>query len=367
MLRRPGSYAAMLVAGLVAALLPAGSAAALGPATQATTQLVSLDITPSRTTLRQAELARVTVTAHLSDPDPGGVVPADRVVPGDRSMECPCVLVRGTGRTPQAWGARVLTLHLTSGTPNDGVWTASFLVGAADAGRWSVAQIAAGDLHLDDMFGDLLPVDRLLETVPAFDLQGSDFPELTLSLPRGPVRPGTTYAVSGTAHYATSHRPAVGLRLEVSYDACGWVDGVGSPAGVVRVDARGRWQLRSRAVSGSWCAVFGATPGAREAVSQVSVSRMFLNAAVTARPSSTSVRRGARVTVSGQITPASSGVLQQLSGRRWVRVRDIPFGRSFSVRVPTSPRGTSTYRVRVPQSDFSVGAGSSRSFQVRVR
>lgn len=105
------------------------------------TQLTSLRFSWMGGLLQKTQVKYVTVSLTLVDPD--GIVLSTRGW-GDGPVDCPCVLVEHLLRVePHSRFARAVTLHLTSGTNKNGVWSGRFALGAADAGFWRPIMMAA--------------------------------------------------------------------------------------------------------------------------------------------------------------------------------------------------------------------------------
>ncbi|NHC15000.1 peptidase associated/transthyretin-like domain-containing protein [Motilibacter deserti] len=363
-----------LAALAAAALVPAAPAAALEPPPGTETRLESLTLAPADTSLTRGELSTVRVRAHLVDPDPGGVqVKGAAVGPDQWLPSCPCVSVTFSGRSrSQAWNGRDVPLKLASGSAQDGVWEGSFVVGAASAGRWTATRIVAGDLWRPEdgpYDNNLVSLEPLVPELPSFLVTGTDWPLLTLQLPKAPVRAGSRFVVRGTARYATSRKPAAGVRVTVRREMCYSVDGAGGVVvGSARTNAQGEWALATREASGSWCARVGDVAGVLEPVSQVAETRAFVRAVVTARAAAASVRLGRTVNVTGKVTPALGLQLERLSGRTWRRVAAAYAQNDGTYKVALKPtaRGTGTYRVRALTDPYRALGSASPTFRVRA-
>lgn len=203
---------AALTAGLLmlgGALLPQASAVGVP------TQVTHLSFSWSGGTLVRSQARTVTVSLTLVDPDG---VPVSGIIAGDSGLTCPCVALQNV--SPPVAGSvpgRIVTLHLTSGTSTNGVWSGRFAVGAADAGIWHPSQIAAGDLvgHSpvvpppDDQTLTDMPAPF---THPSMNVRGYDWPRAWLGTP---VRSGAGYVVRGGVMLSRSATPVAGMRLEI--------------------------------------------------------------------------------------------------------------------------------------------------------
>jgi len=120
--------AATLLFGGVALSFPSAPAHAATP-----TQLTHLSFSWSGGLLARTQVKIVTVSLTLVDPDG---IPLSSVGVGDQyGLACPCVTLGNVNPAePRSEPGRDVTLHLTSGTNMNGVWSGRFAVGAADAG-----------------------------------------------------------------------------------------------------------------------------------------------------------------------------------------------------------------------------------------
>ncbi len=363
--RRAAQLLALTLGLAVSAGSPAAQALERVPGTA--TRLESLTFDQAALTLTRGALARVNVSAHLIDPDPDGVVAASEGVSTDAGAPCPCVIV---GResdvgTRQASGWRVVSLSLASGTAQDGVWVGGFTLGAIDNGMWTATQIAAGDLRRQEesqFDSNTVAVDGLIDAVPVVAVTGSDWPVLSLTLPRGPVPFATAYVVSGTARYSATHAPAARLSLQVRHSYCD-ESGAGQLLTTVTTDAAGRFTATGRQAAGTWCAFFGAGTGTQP-VSEVNAHRAFVQSRVSVRLSSPTVRAGRPVTLRGTTGGAMEAVVERLQGRRWVRVKTVSGTRWNVTFVPR--RGTTTLRVRTLPDTSNALPFATPAFRVRA-
>jgi hypothetical protein len=100
------------------------------------------------------------------------------------------------------------------------------------------------------------------------------------------------------------------------------------------------------------------------------VKAVTVRTIVTSKLSRTTVARGGAVTISGSVTPkhARQNVLvQRLVGKVWKTVATVKLSStsSYAYKLPTSARGTFTYRV-VKTADVDHGAGFSRPLNLKV-
>ncbi|NHC43843.1 hypothetical protein [Motilibacter aurantiacus] len=338
------------------AALATGLAAA-PPAAQAAeddTALTSLVVTVSDDSLVRSELVTLTVQARLTDPD--GVTHRRGGVGGEAEDDCPCVVLRADGGVaPQAYNVRVVRLRLIEGTPQDGLWSGSAVLGAVNAGRWRATAVNAGDLQLPDLTGagpQPVPVKRLLGVEPAVNVRGRDWPLATLVTPKpGSVRAGNAYTVRGTFRYSRSGAPAPGQRLTLR-SCIGDLNETGTLLATVATRADGTWSRRMTKPVGYWCLFFGETNLTLQPASRIVATRVFARAAVTAKASRRAVDAGTNVAVSGRAIGASTVRLQRRTGRTWVTVGSTGTGGSntagsytYLLRATPPRPGTWSYRV----------------------
>ena len=217
----------LIVAG---ALLPQGAATAATP-----TQLTNLGVSWSGGLLQRTQVKYVTVSMTLVDPD--GISPSD-VVFYQRDLACPCVVFQKTPMTGQGRPYRIVTLHLTSGTSTNGVWSGRFAVGAADYGIWRPTAKAAGDIMGVDPFENPAPT-----SVPTpwdqvtVNVRGYDWPRAWLGTP---VPSGSRFMISGGVGLSRSSVAVAGLRLEIR-TPCNLVAEPSSMRTAVRTNSAGRY------------------------------------------------------------------------------------------------------------------------------
>jgi hypothetical protein len=249
---------------LSAAVLAVSAGVALSltapPAHAATpTQLTNLRFSWMGGLLQKTQVKYVTVSLTLVDPD--GIEPVS-VDYGDESISCPCVVIGHVLRpVPTSRSARVVHLHLASGTNTNGVWTGRFAVGAADAGFWRPTRMAAGDIVATDIAGPGLtgvPAPRNQVTV---NVRGYDWPRAWLGTP---VKTGANYVVRGGVGLSRSAVPVAGLRLEIRLGCEQFIQNLGAYRNVVRTSTRGLYAYTvtpANLRSSSWvCAAAVAYP-----------------------------------------------------------------------------------------------------------
>lgn len=380
--RRPGSVMLLLATVLLCPPVSDAHAAEVHPA-GTPTRLAGLDMSLSRLSVSGKELANLSVTAHLVDPD--GVAVESTFDGGEDYFPCPCVLLERTtpALDPQAAGTLLLPLLLAGGTPEDGFWSLNTDLAAADAGTWTVAAIGGGDFRdpLKSGGSELVPVAGLGPAVPRVTLRGSEWLRLGLEYPasvRIPARNGAPASVrgpvilSGRAYFAGGSRPAARVRLTVADGDCGAQDAC-HVLGNVRTDVRGRWTLRVPRIFGPATVeyparrVIGTGYAGKPLVSTplVLASGEFDRVAArvgTPRYTKVRGRRQAALPVTLQWAPSASraGVtlsLQRWTGNTWATVRRVRTSNLRTVVRTYPPTGLSFYRLTVSDpGDLTKGA-----------
>ncbi|RKS75674.1 hypothetical protein CLV35_2151 [Motilibacter peucedani] len=220
-------------------------------------------------------------------------------------------------------------------------WTGAVPVSAAQAGTWTLADVTVG--------GELVPHGAALATAV---VQGSDAPAVTFApVTRVPVPRGSTVVIAGRAVLGDSGRPAARLRLAVWSSAL--AGGPPSePVPFVRTDAQGRFRW-TQLMDGRGDAVVSVARVLGEQVVQRTQLRVaWLRTSVTAVPSATRARAGARVVVRGRVqgAPGAAVLLQRRVGARWVPLAGAA-SRAGAYAVPFRlPAGRTTLRVVQPRT-----------------
>ena len=197
------------------------------------TQLVGVTITADKTSLTGIQTATMTVGLHLTDPD--GVQPSDNVVIFDGvDTVCPCAMVSG----------RFVRLDLTSGSPQDGVWTGTTVIGASARGHYQLQAVIAGTLRHPPEFGGVQEWYDVngADYGPGLDISGTNWPVLTISAPRL-VAYGTPYVLTGKATYSDTGAPVVGVPVGV-WNFYNPGDVTAIPPTMVTTDSTGKWSAR---------------------------------------------------------------------------------------------------------------------------
>jgi len=185
------------------------------PAHAATpTQLTNLRFSWMGGLLQNTQVKYVTVSLTLVDPDGIPSTGVDMTGP----LNCPCVvLYNASDPWPhRSRSIRAVTLHLTSGTRTNGVWSGRFAVGAADYGLWRPGNMAAGDIHGHNPADP--PDSEMVTGVPApwnkvtVNVRGYNWPRAWLGTP---VPSGSRFVIRGGVSLTRSLMPVAGLRLEI--------------------------------------------------------------------------------------------------------------------------------------------------------
>jgi hypothetical protein len=317
-----------------------------------------VDVQLSRTavSVRGLQGVKVTVSVHLKDP--AGVVET-----GNPEIPAPWPLVglerTSGGATRGAPRSTYLDLDLTSGTAQDGIWTATLLVPSTYEGTWQVSWLVAEGR--DGAAGGGLYADpRTLGITRTLTVSATHQPSLSFGFaPAVVVGSGGPVAVKGRAVDADTGAPIAGLQLTLGSgrsENCG-AFGYGGSAWTV-TDARGYYAFRGRRPDEGYFCVISPLPQRRTALNQYrNTTLLFRTGSPTIRPvlsaaaDRSTVRAGATVAIRGRAAPTASMagrqiVLQRLVGRHWRKVGSSyvrPSGRYTLYATPPT-RGVHRYR-----------------------
>ncbi len=337
--------------------------------------LVDVRLSRDAVTVSGLRSVPVTVSVHLKDP--AGVVETSNLhIP---SPWPDVVLRRTSGGRPTA-GAPMFTvrdLDLTSGTPQDGIWTTTVLVPSTWEGTWQVTSVTAendagGSLHVDP---------RTVGITRSLTVVGTHQPSLSINLDpavtvggKGPV------AVKGRAVDADTGRPVAGLLLTLGTNLaenCG-AFGYGGSAWTT-TDARGYYAFRRRTSRDGAVCVIAALPQRRRVLDVHRSTTLLFRVAtqgvrpvVSAAADSSTVTTGGTVAVRGRALAAASlhgrqVVLQRLVGRTWRQVgtsRVRSSGRYTLYATPPA-RGLHLYRVLTGGDGFLTGVSPTLRITAR--
>ncbi len=256
------------------------------------------------------------------------------------------------------WSNKVLMeLHLSSGTPRDGIWSG---VAAVNSG-WDVTnQLDA--IEAGDGAGNVLRVDpRTVITVPALTVARSHHPDLSIA--SDVVIPPKPFTVTVSAHDSNNGKVWPDLKVHLS-----------GKAGVFTTNAKGQITV---SVASQWNAdAFSAEVIGPQVPNQfptvISSVYQFLKTKylISAAPAARSVRARTNVDVTGHTFPAAQRktlYLQRLYGRTWRTVNQGATRTSGRYTlVATPPKGLSYYRVYVP-GERTVAGNTSATFTITGR
>ncbi|OZV79774.1 hypothetical protein CA850_17160 [Micromonospora echinospora] len=343
------------IGGVLAA--PAGLAAPASTADTAPPVLKGITVTPDRVSVSGVDLVPVTVSVRLTDES--GVMHS---VDMDGVQLPYVVLTRVPGGPAATQGAE---LALTSGTAQDGVWSATIQVPSTWDGRWELSRVVAVDEG-----SQRLDVDpRNLPLAATLDVTGTHRPAVTMEFVPDPLVGDGRLTVRGRFFYEDTGKGIPDQPIFFGEDnLC--VEHPGVPNGRTAAD-------------GSFSKVYPQGEGFLRCVgilrpSNIAVSTAFIVVAsrhprvkptVTAKVDRTSVPPGTKVTFTGTVEPssASSLELQEQVDGTWRTVVDGTVGDGGRYTLPVTPKGAGghRYRVIVPNSDPEL-VGASQAVVVQV-
>ncbi|WP_130493833.1 hypothetical protein [Motilibacter rhizosphaerae] len=362
---------------LMGLTLAAPARAASGPAVGETT------LSGPGHALVGAEIGYLTATVHLSSPTgiQVGTTPMNPVpmVDGYPQSTCPCVqVVRSAPATyPQSWGWLQVPLVLTSGTAQDGVWTARAPVTASSAGTWRLTRVTL------DGAGQAVDFPFARARQPSASVTGTDPVVLSVTpVTHLPVRAGASVRYRVAARLRTSGEPVAGVRLGVFSAQAECTDY--EPPSYVRTGADGTatWTMSGRSPGSAiivWRPLAGSGVRGTIPPGESLCSETFpYTASMTAVPAHARVRAGTDVVVTGRLSALcyeAAPVLQRLVGRSWrtvntstTRLSSTASTSGCSYRTVATPRrGTSTYRVAALATLTGLRSAVSPSFRLTGR
>jgi hypothetical protein len=334
---------AQVAAGAVAIVLAIGAAPAYAadPDTSPP-QIVSVSYSKSSVSVSGLEVVNLTVNVRLTD----NVAVEDYYDMSEINFPD----VRWTNGS-------LMELHLSSGTPQDGIWSA---VAAVNSGWDATNQLDA--IEAGDGAGNVLRVDpRTVITVPTLTVARSHHPDLTITA--DVVVPPKQHTVVVTARDSTTGKAWPGLKVSLS-----------GRAGTVTTNAKGTITTHVPSVwdGDAYVAqVIGpVNPG--QFLTVISYADIFLKIkyVISAAPAARTVTARTNVDVTGHLYPAVQRKalhLQRLYGRTWRTVNDGATRSSGRYTlVATPPKGLSYYRVYVPGDADSAG-NTSATFTITGR
>lgn len=345
---------------VTAFLFAAGGAVAAAPAAVAAVDkappvLQGITVSPDAVSVAGIDLVPVTVTAHLTDESGVEVVSE---VGGGRAPYI--ALKRVAGGDPATQGAE---LSLASGTPQDGMWSATIQVPSTWDGQWEVSQLVA----LDSAF-NRLDVDPPDTPATKLDVTGTHMPAVTMRFAPDPLVGDGPLTVEGRFYYEDSGEGIPNQPIFFGHDnLC--VEYSATPNGTTNAD-------------GTFSKVYPKGDGYLQCVgilrpSNVADTPAFIVVAsrhprvkpvVTATASKTTVRTGTKVTFTGTVVPEGYSVnLQQLRNSAWRTVDSAVVNDRGGFTLDATPKavGTYHYRVIVPSDDPEL-VGVSETIVVQV-
>jgi len=357
------------------ALVLVASAAVAGPAAAEqtpTTTLVDVQLSRSAVQVSGLGAVKVVVSVHLKDPQ--GVEDSfNSHIP----HPVPLVSLERTsgGATAGAPRWRSLDLDLTSGTAQDGIWTATAWVPSTFEGTWQVSYVIAGDGD------DALGVDpRTVGITRTLTVSATHQPELTAHVePRVVVGAGGPVTVKGRVVDADTGAPVRGLLLTIGTSAgedCG-AFGYGGSAWTT-TDSRGYYAFRRTAKEGRFCVIAALPQRRRDLDVYRDTTVLFRTVApktqpvVSAVPDRTTVRAGRRVAIRGSVVARINVeqmqvVLQRRVGRHWRQVNTSRVRSSGRYTVHATPPTRGRHLYRVVTSDPYLVTGVSPAVRITAR
>ncbi|WP_422743587.1 hypothetical protein ACN27B_04275 [Micromonospora sp. WMMD754] len=336
--------------------LVAGAPAASAAADQAPPVLAGITVSPDAVSVSGVDLVPVTVSAHLTDET--GVEPSGEM---DGSNLPAVTLLRAAGA--DATASQSAELSLTSGTPQDGVWSATIQVPSTWDGEWEVSRLVAVDSA-----ANRLDVDPPASADTRLAVTGTHKPAVTMRFAPDPLAGDGPLTVEGRFYDEDTGKGIGNQPIYFGQDnLC--VESPSPPNGTTRADGTFS-RVYPRGDDFLHCVGILRPSDIRIATSFIVVAARHprVRPLVSVTASSTSVAPGRKVTFTGTVKPSTPDVvLQQLRGGTWRKVAGASVGDggryTLSVTPPTA--GTFRYRVVAPKDDPAL-AGVSETVTVRV-
>ncbi|MEV1144172.1 hypothetical protein [Micromonospora sp. NPDC049799] len=329
--------------------------AAVAAADTAPPVLEDITVSPDAVSVAGLDLVPVTVTAHLTDET--GVEKISEAGGGNMPF---VVLKRVAGGDPSTQAAE---LSLTSGTPQDGRWSATVQVPSTWNGQWEVSQLVA----MDSAFNKL-EVDPPETPDTGLDVTGTHLPAVSMRFVPDPLVGDGPLTVEGRFYYEDTGAGIPNQPIFFGHDnLC--VEYSAEPNGTTNAD-------------GTFSKVYPKGDGYLQCVgilrpSNVDFTPAFIVVAsrhprvkpvVTATASRTTVVTGTKVTFTGTVAPGGyNAELQELRNSTWRKVDSalINDRGAFTLDITPKAVGTHRYRVIVPNDDPEL-VGVSETIVVRV-
>jgi hypothetical protein len=312
---------------------------------------------------------------HLKDP--AGVIESTNTeIPAPWPL---VALQRTSGRSTS--GAPATTyrdLNFTSGTPQDGIWTATVLVPSTYEGTWQVSQVVAQDEDGGSLFVD----PRTVGITRTLTVTATHQPSLSLGFaPAVVVGAAKPVAVKGRAVDADTGAPIAGLLLTLGngrQENCG-AYGYGGSAWTV-TDRNGYYAFRGRPSDEGYLCVISPLPQRRRTLDQYRDTTLLFRSGsptiqpvVSAAPDRSTVTAGETVAIRGHVSPVQQMtghqiVLQRLVGRTWRQVGSsyVRASGRYTLYATPATRGVHLYRA-VTAGIANVRAGVSPTVRITAR
>jgi len=362
---------------LVPLLTPAGPAGSAHAAAADPPPPTLVDVQLSRTAVTVSGLRTVEVTVSVHLVDPAGVAETS-----NPEIPAPWPLVgltRTSGRSTSGAPQSVYRdLDLTSGTAQDGTWTAKLLVPSTYEGTWQVSYLAAQDGDGGSLFVD----PRTAGITRTLTVTATHQPSLSFGFaPAVVVGAATSVAVKGRAVDADTGAPIAGLLLTLGngrQENCG-AYGYGGSAWTV-TDARGYYAFGGRRPDEGYFCVISPLPQRRRTLDQYRDTTLLFRSGsptvqpvLSAAPDRSTGTAGATVAIRGNAGPLASMtgrqiLLQRLVGRTWRQVGSSYVRASGRYTLYATPptRGVHLYRA-VTTAIATLRAGVSPTVRITAR
>jgi hypothetical protein len=347
-----------VMAATVAACLGTGVFLAPPPALAAADEtapvLTEVALSSDAVSVAGVDLVPVTVSVRLTDET--GVEPAGEM----DGTNTPAISLQR--RAADGGGSEYVELALTSGTPQDGVWSAVVQVPSTWDGQWETSGVTASDGA-----GNRLDTDpRTAGLGATLHVTGTHQPAVTLRFVPDPLVGDGPLTLRGRV-YDTDTGKGLGRQpIYIGYDS-GCVEGLSLPNGITAADGTYSKTYR-RGTEGLHCVGIHRPSNVSVAISFIAVASGFprIRPVITIEADRTTVRPGTKVTISGVVRPPVYSVQVQQLGRAWRTLGSalVSEGR-FSFVVTPRTEGVQQYRVVAPNDDPEL-VGVSNVVKVRV-
>ncbi len=336
--------------------------------------LVDVRLSRSAVTVSGLRGVEVTVSVHLRDPA-GVVETSNPEIPAPWPL---VALQRTSGRsTSGAPRALYRGLDLTSGTAQDGIWTAKVLVPSTAEGTWQVSWVVAQDGE-----GGTLAVDpRTAGITRTLTVTATHQPSLSFGFAPAVVVGNGAVAVKGRAVDADTGAPIAGLLLTLGTgrrENCG-AYGYGGTAWAT-TDRRGYYTFAARRVDELAFCVISPLPQRRRTLDPYRDTTLLFRSGsptirpvLSAAPDRSTVPAGETVAIRGHAAPlaqlaGAQILLQRLVGRtrRQVGSSYVRASGRWTLYATPPARGAHLYRA-VTAAAGTLLAGVSPTVRITAR